>query len=37
MTSIESFREQLQAVDPAELTREDRLAMLEVLRQTFPE
>ena len=35
MTTIEAFREHLAAVDPAELTREDRLAMLEILRQTF--
>lgn len=35
--SLEVFRAELAALDPAELTREDRIAMLEVLRQTFPE
>jgi len=37
MTSIEQLRESLAAVDPADLTREDRLVMIEVLRQTFRE
>ena len=36
-TGLEQFRAQLAAVDPAELTVADRLALLEVLRQTFPE
>ena len=34
-TSLEQFRAQLAAVDPATLTREDRLALLELIHQTF--
>jgi hypothetical protein len=34
-TSIEAFREHLAAVDPATLTRDDRLALLELIHQTF--
>jgi hypothetical protein len=37
MTTIEIFREHLAAVDPAELTREDRLALLDLFEKTIPE
>ena len=35
-TNIENFREQLQAVDPATLTKEDRLALLDLFQQSLP-
>jgi len=35
-TSIEAFREHLAAVNPAELTRDDRLALLDLFAQTIP-
>ena len=35
-TSIEQFREQLQAVNPAALTVDDRLALLNLFQQSIP-
>jgi len=36
-TTIEQFRAQLAAVDPAQLTRDDRLALLALFEKTIPE
>jgi len=36
-TSIEQFRIQLRAVDPAELIAADRAALIDLLRQSIPE
>ena len=36
-TGIEQFRVQLRAVDPAALSKEDRLALLDLFRQSIPE